>query len=514
MSRRKMMLCSAIAVASLSLASLATRCWAGSSEISQGKSLHQRFKIGACDWSLGKASDPASFEMARRIGLDGVQVSMGSVENDLHLRRPDVQKQFLKAAKENGMEIASLCILNLNSVPYKSDPRTVRWVSDSIDVCKAMQVPIVMLPFFGKGDLRNDKKGLDVVVERLKGVAPKAEKAGVVIGLESWLSAEQNMDIINRVGSPAVKVYYDVGNSHKRGYDIYKEIRSLGAENLCEFHAKDYGNLFGEGKVDFKKVRLAMDDAGYRGWIQIEGAKPLGLEASYRHNAKYLRSIFQPELIYLIGDDFSAWRQNTGTWQIVGEAIMDPENEKLIAAGPGSGVIVNGPKGKTVNLFSRKHFGDVRAHIEFMIPRKSNSGVYFMGRYEIQIYDSWGVKKSEYPGIECGGIYQRWDKNRTPKGFEGHSPLVNATLPPGKWQSFDVIFRAPRFDKSGKKITNARFKKVIHNGVVVHKNIELTGPTRSAAYSDEKPTGPLMLQGNHGPVAYRNIRVTPLACEE
>jgi hypothetical protein len=222
----------------------------------------------------------------------------------------------------------------------------------------------------------------------------------------------------------------------------------------------------------------------------------------------------QPELIYLIGDDFSAWRQNTGTWQIVGEAIMDPENEKLIAAGPGSGVIVNGPKGKTVNLFSRKHFGDVRAHIEFMIPRKSNSGVYFMGRYEIQIYDSWGVKKSEYPGIECGGIYQRWDKNRTPKGFEGHSPLVNATLPPGKWQSFDVIFRAPRFDKTDKKITNARFKKVIHNGVVVHKNIELTGPTRSAAYSDEKPTGPLMLQGNHGPVAYRIIRVTPLACEE
>ncbi|MHC4623413.1 MAG: sugar phosphate isomerase/epimerase family protein, partial [Planctomycetota bacterium] len=89
-----------------------------------------------------------------------------------------------------------------------------------------------------------------------------------------------------------VKVYYDVGNSHRNGYDIYEEIRMLGSARLCEFHAKDYGNLFGQGKVDFAEVRRAMDDAGYRGWIQIEGSKPLGLQESYRHNAEYLRSIF------------------------------------------------------------------------------------------------------------------------------------------------------------------------------------------------------------------------------
>jgi L-ribulose-5-phosphate 3-epimerase len=151
---------------------------------------------------------------------------------------------------------------------------------------------VVMLPFFGRGDLRDDEVGAAVVVERLKRVAPKAEKAGVIIGLESQLSAEQHLDIINRVGSPAVKVYYDVGNSHKNGYDIYEEIRMLGSRHLCEFHAKDYRHLFGQGKVDFEEVRRAMDDAGYRGWIQIEGARPLGLEASYRHNAEYLRSIF------------------------------------------------------------------------------------------------------------------------------------------------------------------------------------------------------------------------------
>jgi sugar phosphate isomerase/epimerase len=212
--------------------------------------------------------------------------------------------------------------------------------------------------------------------------------------------------------------------------------------------------------------------------------------------------------VSLTGGDFSEWRSDTGQWEIVGDTFTKPDNEKLLSSKPGTGVIVNGPTGRTSNLFSKAEFGDVRAHIEFMVSKDSNSGIYFMGRYEIQIFDSW-QKKSQYPGIECGGIYQRWDNNRTPKGFEGHSPRVNASRRPGQWQMFDVIFRSPRFDKKGQKISNARFEKIVHNGTVVHADVELSGPTRASAYNDEKPTGPLMLQGDHGPVAYRNIRIEP-----
>ncbi|MFH1717404.1 MAG: family 16 glycoside hydrolase, partial [Planctomycetota bacterium] len=180
----------------------------------------------------------------------------------------------------------------------------------------------------------------------------------------------------------------------------------------------------------------------------------------------------------------------------------------LLNSRPGTGVILNGPAGRTSHLFSRDEFGDVKAHIEFMVPKGSNSGAYFMGRYEIQVFDSW-EKESEYPGIECGGIYQRWDDNRQPNGYEGHSPRVNASRPPGEWQTFDIVFRAPRFDDNGRKVADARFEKVVHDGVIVHADVELTGTTRASAYSDEKPTGPLMLQGDHGPVAYRNIRIEP-----
>ena len=209
--------------------------------------------------------------------------------------------------------------------------------------------------------------------------------------------------------------------------------------------------------------------------------------------------------VILTGGDFSQWRGNIGQWEIVGDTFTKPGNEKLLGSKPGAGVIVNGPTGRTRNLLSKTEFGDVKAHIEFMVPKGSNSGVYFNGRYEIQVFDSWGVKKPKYS--DCGGIYQRWDNNREPKGYEGHSPRVNVSREPGQWQMFDVIFRSPRFDKKGRKIANARFEKVVHNGVVIHADVELSGPTRAGAYNDEKPTGPLMLQGDHGPVAYRNIRI-------
>jgi sugar phosphate isomerase/epimerase len=253
----------------------------------------RRYKIGACDWSLGKMDDPGAFELAREIGLDGVQVSLGTVANDMHLRQAEVQARFKQAAKAAGLEVASLAIGELNNIPYKSDPRTVKWVSDCVEVCQALGVRVVLLAFFGNDDLRNDKAGIDEVVRRLKEVAPKAERAGIFLGIESWLSAEQHLAILDRVGSSAVRVYYDVCNSNDRGYDISKEIRQLG-KVICEFHAKENGALLGQGKVDFKRVREAMDEIGYTGWIQIEGAVPSGqpILESYRANCKFMRGMF------------------------------------------------------------------------------------------------------------------------------------------------------------------------------------------------------------------------------
>jgi hypothetical protein len=213
----------------------------------------------------------------------------------------------------------------------------------------------------------------------------------------------------------------------------------------------------------------------------------------------------------LIGETgLDKWRKPTNAWVVAGEASLDPADAKKLVWTPGAGILINGKDGRTPNLFSADEFGDIEAHVEFTVAKGSNSGVYFMGRYEIQVLDSFGVKDVHYS--DCGGIYQRWDPKRGKgqEGYEGHAPKVNASKPAGEWQSFDVVFRAPRFDADGKKTANATFVKVVHNGQVIHENVEVTGTTRAGAWEDEKPKGPLMLQGDHGPVAYRNIRVRPL----
>jgi hypothetical protein len=204
------------------------------------------------------------------------------------------------------------------------------------------------------------------------------------------------------------------------------------------------------------------------------------------------------------GASLELFREPVGEWLVAGAVALDPTHPERFVITPGQGVLVNGANGRTAELVTREEFGDVQIHIEFCIPSKSNSGVYLMGRYEVQVYDSYGVEKDEYPGIECGGIYPRWIGEQN---LEGHSPRVNASRPAGQWQAFDILFRAPRFDASGRKTANARFVKVTHNGMIVHENVEVGGPTRAALWEDERPTGPLRFQGDHGPVAYRNLRI-------
>jgi hypothetical protein len=205
-----------------------------------------------------------------------------------------------------------------------------------------------------------------------------------------------------------------------------------------------------------------------------------------------------------------AWKKSTGEWFIAGEVSLDLKNARRLAAKPGTGILVNGRAGRTSNLVSKQTFGDMETHIEFMIPKGSNSGVKFEGLYEIQIYDSWGVKKPT--ASDCGGIYPRAELGPPYRHIdEGTPPRTNACRPAGQWQTLEVIFQAPRFDAGGKKTAHARFVKVVLNGQVIHENVDVKTPTGHVWRDKEIATGPLLLQADHGPVAFRAVRVRAAA---
>jgi hypothetical protein len=196
----------------------------------------------------------------------------------------------------------------------------------------------------------------------------------------------------------------------------------------------------------------------------------------------------------------------SGNWKIVGDVFFDLEKANKGKATPGSGILFNTPSDKNKDdLFTKMEHGDIELELEFMMDKGSNAGVYLQGRYEIQMFDSWGVQNPK--SSDCGGIYERWDEGRPEgrKGFEGHAPALNVSKAPGLWQHYKIIFKAPRFNDQGEKIANAVFVQVIHNGITIHENVSVSGPTRAAAFEDEKPLGPIMIQGDHGPVAIRNI---------
>jgi hypothetical protein len=212
--------------------------------------------------------------------------------------------------------------------------------------------------------------------------------------------------------------------------------------------------------------------------------------------------------------DLSAFSNPSPNWivsGIPGAGLADT----CLNPTPGTGVLLN-QYTKAIqykpgtDLFSSMQHGDLYLEMEIMMAKSSNSGVYFQGRYELQLLDSWGKVRPTFS--DMGGIYQRWDSLRPPskQGFEGGPPLSNASLAPGLWQKLQVEFQAPRFDASGKKVADARFLKVTLNGVVIHRDVILSGPTRGSAYADEQAMGPIRIQGDHGCVAFRHIRYAPL----
>ena len=209
-------------------------------------------------------------------------------------------------------------------------------------------------------------------------------------------------------------------------------------------------------------------------------------------------------------DDLSYFKNPGKTWKTVDKVVADLDETNVLRTQNGTGILVNQPQknnsGK--DLFSEEEYGDMNLELDYLMAEGSNSGIYFMGQYELQLEDSWG--EQTVTSANNGGIYERWNQENPEgeKGFQGYPPRQNVAKAPGLWQHLEVSFRAPRFNDRGEKIENAKFLKIELNGVTIHENVELLGPTRGAVSTQEKAEGPLRIQGDHGAVAFRDMVVT------
>jgi hypothetical protein len=201
-------------------------------------------------------------------------------------------------------------------------------------------------------------------------------------------------------------------------------------------------------------------------------------------------------------DNLEEFQDPSENWMIAGDVFMDLYTRHDVHPEPGTGVLVNTSGGDSPqDIFTVWEHGDLDLELEFMMAGESNSGIYLQGRYEIQMLDSWGVKTPKF--YDMGGVYEWWEDG---EGTGGIAPLANASRAPGLWQHLEIRFRAPRFNENGEKTEHARLEEVKLNGVVIHRNVNLVHPTGGAVSNEEVEKGPLRFQGDHGPVAFRNIR--------
>ena len=252
-------------------------------------------KLGVTDWNLRLSGKTDAVALAASLGFQGVEISIGTkpVDGKLPLADEAIQNKYLDELKKHSIAAAGVCLDILHVNYLKNDKLGQKWVADSIPIARKLNARVVLLPFFGKGGLTT-KEEKDYVGDVLRDIAPEAQKQGILLGLENMVSAEDNVRIIERSGSEAVKVYYDVGNSTNAGFDVLKEIPWLGAARICQFHLKDNPHFLGEGKIPFPEVMRVISNIGFSGFANLETDSPSkSVPDDMRRNLAYLQGLLK-----------------------------------------------------------------------------------------------------------------------------------------------------------------------------------------------------------------------------
>ncbi len=262
-----------------------------------------RYKIAVCDWMILKRQKLGALQLTKDIGADGVELDMGGLGTretfDNKLTDPALRQKFIDEAKRLNIEFSSVAMSGFYAQSFAERPGVDRMVQDCIDLMQQLQVKVAFLPLGIQGDLIQHPELRPAIVQRLQAVAKQAEKANVVIGIETALDAKGEVKLLDDIGSAHIQSYFNFANALEAGRDLQKELRILGKHRIAQIHCTDKDGVWLQDntRIHLPKVKHTLDKMGWSGWLVIERSRdakdPRNVKWNFGANAKYLKSVFQ-----------------------------------------------------------------------------------------------------------------------------------------------------------------------------------------------------------------------------
>ncbi len=293
--------------AKLQMRKIKNLCWPGhDTPLAVEGAGETPFPIAVCDWMILKRQKESAIPLARIIGCNGIELDMNTLSNNFTFKsrfkdNPEALQSYKRLAAQSGVKIASVAMSGFYAQSFALRESYIQPVADCIDVMKGLGVKVAFLPLGVNSDLSTHPELYPATVSRLKEIAAMAEAAGVVIGIETTLDAEASLALLKDVNSPAIKIYYNFANAWKNQRDIHQELRTLGAENICQIHCTNTDGywLQNDPQVDMPAIKRTLEEIGYKGYLVMERSRDISIvrdvKANYTANCTYLKKIFQPE---------------------------------------------------------------------------------------------------------------------------------------------------------------------------------------------------------------------------
>lgn len=263
-----------------------------------------RYRIGVCDWMVLKRQKLGEFKLAKDLGCDGLEMDMGGLGKrdsfDNKMRQPEMARKFRHTADSLGIKVGALAMSGFYGQSF-AKKETWRWlVEDCLNTMDIMRANVAFLPLGGCGKNWADSIALRrEIVSRLHEAGEMAYRRGKVIGIDTPLDAKGNRKLLKEINSPGIKIFYKVQTAVENKCDIAKDIKKLGAENICAIHATNTDGVLlrNDTAVDMQRIKAMLDKLDWEGWLFVERSRDVNdvrnVKRNYGENVSYLKEVFQ-----------------------------------------------------------------------------------------------------------------------------------------------------------------------------------------------------------------------------